>query len=36
MVTRGPAKGATKAWIKWITKTPAAASIINTEWVSLQ
>jgi phosphate transport system substrate-binding protein len=36
MVTRGPAKGATKEWIKWITKSSAAAAVINTEWVSLQ
>jgi len=36
MVTRGPAKGAAKAWIKWITKSAAAAAVINTEWVSLQ
>ncbi|MGE0068476.1 MAG: phosphate ABC transporter substrate-binding protein [Solirubrobacterales bacterium] len=36
MVTRGPAKGAAKEWIKWITKSSAAASVINTEWVSLQ
>jgi phosphate transport system substrate-binding protein len=36
MVTRGPAKGAAKAWISWIVHSSAAASVINTEWVSLQ
>jgi phosphate transport system substrate-binding protein len=36
MVTRGPAKGAAKEWIKWITKSSAAATVINTEWVALQ
>jgi phosphate transport system substrate-binding protein len=36
MVTRGAAKGAAKAWISWITHSSAAASVINTEWVSLQ
>lgn len=35
MVTRGRAKGPAKAWIKWITKSSAAAKVINTEWVSL-
>jgi len=36
MVTRGPAAGAAKAWIKWITTSPAAAAVVNTEWVSIQ
>lgn len=36
MVTRGPAAGAAREWIKWITKSSAAAAVINTEWVSLQ
>lgn len=36
MVTRGPAKSAAKAWIKWITTSAAAASVVNTEWVSIQ
>jgi phosphate transport system substrate-binding protein len=35
MVTRGPAKGAAKSWINWITHSAAAAAVINTEWVAL-
>jgi phosphate transport system substrate-binding protein len=36
MVTRGAAAGSAKAWINWITHSSAAASVVNTEWVSLQ
>jgi phosphate transport system substrate-binding protein len=36
MVTRGPAKGAAKAWIKWITHSGAARSVIGTDWVPLR
>jgi phosphate transport system substrate-binding protein len=36
MVTRGRPTGATKAWIDWITHSSAAASVVNTEWVSIQ
>ena len=36
MVTRGKPKGAAKAWIKWITTSPAAAAVVNTDWVSLR
>jgi phosphate transport system substrate-binding protein len=35
MVTRGAPKGAAKAWISWITHTPAAATIVGTDWVPL-
>jgi phosphate transport system substrate-binding protein len=35
MVTRGPAKGATSKWIKWIQKSSKAAAITSTEWVPL-
>jgi phosphate transport system substrate-binding protein len=35
MVTRGPAKGATNKWIKWIQKSKAANRIIATEWVPI-
>jgi phosphate transport system substrate-binding protein len=35
MVTRGPATGAAKAWISWITHSAEAAAIIGTDWVSL-
>jgi phosphate transport system substrate-binding protein len=35
MVTRGAPKGAAKAWIKWITHSGAAASIVGTDWVPL-
>jgi phosphate transport system substrate-binding protein len=33
MVTRGPAKGAAKTWIKWIQRSAAARQVIQTEWV---
>ncbi|HEY5976408.1 MAG TPA: substrate-binding domain-containing protein [Solirubrobacterales bacterium] len=36
MVTRGAAKGAAKQWIKWITRSGAARSVIGTEWVPLR
>lgn len=35
MVTRGAPKGAAQAWIKWITHSAAAASIVGTDWVPL-
>ena len=35
MVTRGPAKGAAKKWIKWIQNSSTANRIIATEWVPL-
>jgi phosphate transport system substrate-binding protein len=35
MVTRGPATGAAKKWIKWIQKSSTANRIIATEWVPL-
>jgi phosphate transport system substrate-binding protein len=35
MVTRGPATGAAKKWIKWIQKSKTANKIIATEWVPL-
>lgn len=35
MVTRGPAKGAAKKWIKWIRHNRVAARIISTQWVPL-
>ena len=35
MVTRGPATGAAKKWIKWIQKSKAANRIIATEWVPI-
>jgi phosphate transport system substrate-binding protein len=35
MVTRGPATGAAKKWIKWIQNSSAANRIIATEWVPL-
>jgi phosphate transport system substrate-binding protein len=35
MVTRGAPKGAAKAWISWITRSAAAASIVGTDWVPL-
>jgi phosphate transport system substrate-binding protein len=35
MVTRGAPKGAAKAWIKWITHSGSAASIVGTDWVPL-
>lgn len=36
MVTRGPAKGAARKWIKWIQKSRTAARITSTEWVPLR
>ena len=33
MVTRGSPTGAAKTWIKWITRSSAAAKIVQTEWV---
>lgn len=35
MVTRGPATGAAKKWIKWIQKSRTANRIVATEWVPL-
>jgi phosphate transport system substrate-binding protein len=35
MVTRGPATGAAKKWIKWIQNSRQAARITATEWVPL-
>jgi phosphate transport system substrate-binding protein len=35
MVTRGPATGAAKKWIKWIQKSSTANRIVATEWVPL-
>jgi phosphate transport system substrate-binding protein len=35
MVTRGPAKGAAKKWIKWIQHSGKSNKIIATEWVPL-
>jgi phosphate transport system substrate-binding protein len=35
MVTRGPAKGPAKKWIKWIQNSKAAKRIVATEWVPL-
>jgi phosphate transport system substrate-binding protein len=36
MVTRGQARGAAKAWIRWIRNSSRARSIINTNWVALR
>ncbi len=36
MVTRGKATGATSKWIKWIQNSPAARTIINTDWISIK
>lgn len=36
MVTRGPAKGEAKAWIRWIRNSRAARGIINSNWVALR
>ena len=36
MVTRGPAKGAAAAWIKWIQNSAAARAIINTDWITIK
>jgi phosphate transport system substrate-binding protein len=33
MVTRGKPKGAVASWIKWVQNSPAAASVINTNWL---
>jgi phosphate transport system substrate-binding protein len=35
MVTRGPATGATKKWIRWIQKNADAQKVIATDWVPL-
>jgi hypothetical protein len=35
MVTRGPATGAAKKFIKWIQKSKPAKKIIATGWVPL-
>jgi phosphate transport system substrate-binding protein len=35
MVTRGPATGAAKKWIKWVQKSTTAQRITATEWVPL-
>ncbi len=36
MVTRGKAKGAAKAWIRWIRGSSAARNIIASDWVPLR
>ena len=36
MVTRGKASGKAAAWIKWIQNSPAARSIVNTDWISIR
>jgi phosphate transport system substrate-binding protein len=36
MVTRGAARGAAKAWIRWIRNSRRARSIINSNWVALR
>jgi phosphate transport system substrate-binding protein len=36
MVTRGQARGAAKAWIRWIRTSRRARAIINTNWVALR
>jgi phosphate transport system substrate-binding protein len=36
MVTRGQARGAAKAWIRWIRNSSRARGIINTNWVALR
>jgi phosphate transport system substrate-binding protein len=36
MVTRGQARGAAKAWIRWIRNSSRARAIINTNWVALR
>jgi phosphate transport system substrate-binding protein len=36
MVTRGKAKGAAKAWLRWIRTSSTARRIISTHWVSLR
>jgi hypothetical protein len=33
MVTRGSASGSTAKWLRWITRSRAARSIVTTEWV---
>jgi phosphate transport system substrate-binding protein len=35
MITRGPAKGRTAKWLRWIKKSRAANRIIATQWVPL-
>jgi phosphate transport system substrate-binding protein len=35
MVTRGPATGAAKKWIKWVQESSTAKRITATEWVPL-
>ena len=35
MVTRGPAKGAAKAFIRWVRKSPVAKQITSSDWVPL-
>lgn len=35
MVTRGPATGAAKKWIRWVQKSPIATQIVSTDWVPL-
>jgi phosphate transport system substrate-binding protein len=34
-VTRGPAKGAAKKWINWITHSSAASKVVATDWVPI-
>jgi phosphate transport system substrate-binding protein len=36
MVTRGPAHGAAKRWIKWITHSKKAKKVISSQWVPLK
>jgi len=36
MVTRGKATGKAAAWIRWIQNSPAARSIVNTDWISIR
>ena len=36
MVTRGQARGASKAWIRWIRNSSRARAIVNTNWVALR
>lgn len=35
MVTRGPATGAAKKFIRWIQKSPVAKQIVSSDWVPL-
>jgi phosphate transport system substrate-binding protein len=36
MVTRGKAKGAAKAWIRWIRRDSTAKKIVSTDWVPIR